>query len=130
MLSSFVYPIHRGLPAAVLWFGARGHTFQREPDLAHGTRTIVLQNDGFLEGCGGIADVIETENPARSGQSMSDAPDFGQGERDRGPILERVYDWPLVVTRDPAVGAPALVPLRVRPRGERSVPSPEPLHPE
>jgi iron complex transport system ATP-binding protein len=31
-------------------------------------------------------------------------------------ILERVYDWPLVVTRDPAVGAPALLPLRVRRR--------------
>ncbi len=30
----------------------------------------------------------------------------------RGDVLERVYDWPLVVTRDPAVGAPALVPLR------------------
>ena len=30
----------------------------------------------------------------------------------RGDILERVYEWPLVVTRDPAVGAPALVPLR------------------
>ena len=29
-------------------------------------------------------------------------------------ILERVYDWPLVVTCDPAVGAPALVPLRAR----------------
>jgi iron complex transport system ATP-binding protein len=28
--------------------------------------------------------------------------------------LERVYQWPLVVTRDPAVGAPALVPLRRR----------------
>lgn len=26
--------------------------------------------------------------------------------------LERVYDWPLVITRDPAVGAPALLPLR------------------
>ena len=34
----------------------------------------------------------------------------------QGAILERVYDWPLVVTRDPAVGAPALVPLRVRSR--------------
>lgn len=32
----------------------------------------------------------------------------------RGDVLERVYDWPLVVTRDPAVGAPALVPLRAR----------------
>jgi ABC-type cobalamin/Fe3+-siderophores transport system ATPase subunit len=34
----------------------------------------------------------------------------------RGEVLERVYGWPLVVTRDPAVGAPALVPLRRRPR--------------
>jgi len=32
----------------------------------------------------------------------------------QGAVLERVYEWPLVVTRDPAVGAPALVPLRVR----------------
>jgi iron complex transport system ATP-binding protein len=30
----------------------------------------------------------------------------------QAPVLERVYEWPLVVTRDPAVGAPALVPLR------------------
>lgn len=30
----------------------------------------------------------------------------------RAEILERVYQWPVVVTRDPAVGAPALVPLR------------------
>lgn len=37
----------------------------------------------------------------------------------RGAILERVYAWPLVVTRDPAVGAPTLVPLRTRPRGDR-----------
>lgn len=29
-------------------------------------------------------------------------------------ILEQVYRWPLVVTRDPAVGAPALLPLRGR----------------
>ena len=35
----------------------------------------------------------------------------------QGSILERVYDWPLVVTRDPAIGAPTLVPLRARPRG-------------
>lgn len=30
----------------------------------------------------------------------------------RADVLERVYEWPVVVTRDPAVGAPALVPLR------------------
>jgi len=34
----------------------------------------------------------------------------------RGDILERVYEWPVVVTRDPAVGAPSLVPLRGRRR--------------
>ena len=34
----------------------------------------------------------------------------------RGEVLESVYDWPLVVTRDPAVGAPALLPLRGRGR--------------
>lgn len=32
----------------------------------------------------------------------------------RASLLEQVYDWPLVITRDPAVGAPALVPLRKR----------------
>jgi iron complex transport system ATP-binding protein len=32
----------------------------------------------------------------------------------RADVLERVYEWPLVVSRDPAVGAPALVPLRRR----------------
>ena len=30
----------------------------------------------------------------------------------RASVLEHVYDWPLVITRDPAVGAPALLPLR------------------
>lgn len=33
----------------------------------------------------------------------------------QGPVLERVYEWPLLVARDPAVGAPSLVPLRRRP---------------
>lgn len=42
----------------------------------------------------------------------------------RGEVLERVYEWPLVVTRDPAVGAPALVPLRGRPRGAPLSPPP------
>ena len=31
-------------------------------------------------------------------------------------LLESLYEWPLVVARDPAVGAPALIPLRSRPR--------------
>jgi iron complex transport system ATP-binding protein len=32
----------------------------------------------------------------------------------RASVLESVYEWPLVVSRDPAVGAPTLVPLRKR----------------
>lgn len=35
----------------------------------------------------------------------------------RGSVLETVYNWPLVITRDPAVGAPALLPLRKRGAG-------------
>jgi iron complex transport system ATP-binding protein len=34
----------------------------------------------------------------------------------RAEVLERVYQWPVVITRDPAIGAPTLVPLR-RPSG-------------
>ncbi|HVF38985.1 MAG TPA: ABC transporter ATP-binding protein [Gemmatimonadaceae bacterium] len=30
----------------------------------------------------------------------------------QAPLLERIYEWPLVVVRDPAVGSPALIPLR------------------
>jgi iron complex transport system ATP-binding protein len=54
---------------------------------------IVLLHRGRVASAGSAADVMQ------------------------GAVLERVYDWPLVVTRDPAVGAPALVPLRARPRG-------------
>lgn len=32
----------------------------------------------------------------------------------RGDVLEPVYQWPLLIARDPAVGAPVLVPLRQR----------------
>jgi iron complex transport system ATP-binding protein len=34
------------------------------------------------------------------------------GEVMRASLLEEIYDWPLVVTRDPASGTPALLPLR------------------
>ena len=30
----------------------------------------------------------------------------------RGSVLEPVYEWPLVITHDPAIGAPAVFPLR------------------
>ena|SRR5674476_1327593 len=34
------------------------------------------------------------------------------GEVMQASLLERIYEWPLVISRDPAVGAPSLVPLR------------------
>ena len=43
----------------------------------------------------------------------------------RGPVLEPVYGWPLVVIRDAATGAPALVPLRARSRAAPRDTAPE-----
>ncbi|HET6681530.1 MAG TPA: ABC transporter ATP-binding protein [Gemmatimonadaceae bacterium] len=58
---------------------------------------VILLHEGTVVAAGGPADVM------------------------RGDILERVYDWPLVVTRDPAIGAPMLLPLRA-PRTAASPP--------
>ena len=58
--------------------------------VARFAQSIVLLHRGTVAAAGTPADVMQ------------------------GPTLERVYEWPLVVTRDPAVGAPALVPLRGR----------------
>ena len=49
---------------------------------------LILLRDGRVAASGGVWDVMQAS------------------------ILENVYGWPVVVTRDPAVGAPALVPLR------------------
>ncbi len=56
--------------------------------LARFARAIVLLNHGKVVAAGNPSEVM------------------------RAQILESVYDWPLVVTRDPAAGAPALLPLR------------------
>jgi iron complex transport system ATP-binding protein len=40
----------------------------------------------------------------------------------RASVLEAVYEWPLLITHDPAVGVPALLPLRHR--GPRSLDHP------
>lgn len=49
---------------------------------------LVLLDAGRIAAAGTVNDVMQAE------------------------VLERVYRWPVVVTRDPAVGAPTLVPLR------------------
>jgi iron complex transport system ATP-binding protein len=56
--------------------------------LARFADTIVLLNRGNVVAIGNPAEVM------------------------RAQVLESVYDWPLVVTHDPASGAPALLPLR------------------
>jgi iron complex transport system ATP-binding protein len=50
--------------------------------------SIVLLDEGKVATSGAPADVMQAER------------------------LEAIYRWPVVITRDPAVGAPALVPLR------------------
>jgi iron complex transport system ATP-binding protein len=50
--------------------------------------TIVLLNDGVVATSGPPADVMKADR------------------------LESIYGWPVVITHDPAVGAPSLVPLR------------------
>jgi len=63
--------------------------------------TIVLLDGGKIASSGSPAEVMKAEQ------------------------LEAIYRWPVVVTRDPAIGAPALVPLR-RPRNllDHSIPTP------
>ena len=50
--------------------------------------TIVLLDEGKVATSGAPADVMQADR------------------------LELIYRWPVVITRDPAIGAPALVPLR------------------
>ena len=56
--------------------------------VARFANTIVLLDEGKVATSGSPVDVMKAEK------------------------LEAIYRWPVVVTRDPAVGAPALVPLR------------------
>jgi iron complex transport system ATP-binding protein len=44
----------------------------------------------------------------------------------RADVLEQVYQWPLVVTRDPAVGSPTLIPLRTPTPSVTPSPNPTP----
>jgi iron complex transport system ATP-binding protein len=60
--------------------------------VARFAQRIVLLHEGHVVAAGRVAEVMQA------------------------PVLERVYAWPLVITRDPAVGAPTLLPLRARSR--------------
>jgi len=56
--------------------------------VARFAQRMVLLHEGHVVSAGAVADVMQAA------------------------VLEKVYAWPLVITRDPAVGAPMLVPLR------------------
>jgi ABC-type cobalamin/Fe3+-siderophores transport system ATPase subunit len=56
--------------------------------VARFAQRMVLLHEGHVVSSGAVADVMQAA------------------------VLEKVYAWPLVITRDPAVGAPMLVPLR------------------
>lgn len=56
--------------------------------VARFAQRMVLLHEGHVVSSGTVSDVMQAA------------------------VLEKVYGWPLVITRDPAVGAPTLVPLR------------------
>jgi len=70
--------------------------------VARFARNVILLHHGRVVAAGSPADVMQA------------------------PLLEKVYEWPLVVSRDPAVGAPSLIPLRRKAPVSHSAPSATP----
>ncbi len=60
-----------------------------------------------------VARFADTIVLLHQGHVVADGP---PGEVMQARLLEQVYEWPLVVSRDPAIGAPSLVPLRKQQR--------------
>lgn len=79
--------------------------FELLADLARGGRTIVVVSHQ-LNLVSRFADHVALLH--RGLVVASGTPDDVM----RAAVLEEVYEWPLVVSRDPAIGAPTLVPLR------------------
>ena len=79
--------------------------FELLADLARGGRTIVVVSHQ-LNLVSRFADHVALLH--RGLVVASGTPDDVM----RASVLEEVYEWPLVVSRDPAIGAPTLVPLR------------------
>lgn len=80
--------------------------FELLDTLAHEGRTVLLVSHqlNLVARFAGMMVLLDHGRVAASGSV---------DEVMRGDVLEGVYRWPLVVTRDPAVGAPALLPLRM-----------------
>ncbi len=94
-------------PTAFLDIAHEMAVFELLDALAHEGRTVLLVSHQLNLVARFAAHIVLLD---RGAVAAAGAPsDVMQGE-----LLERVYEWPLVVTRDPAVGAPALLPLRRR----------------
>ena len=94
-------------PTTFLDVGHEMAAFELLAELARGGRTILAVSHQ-LNLVSRFADQVVLLH--RGAVVASGAPD----EVMRASILEQVYEWPLVVSRDPAIGAPTLVPLRRR----------------
>ncbi len=83
--------------------------FELVDELAHEGRTVILVSHQLNLVARFAAHIVLLDRGRVAGEGTAD---FVM----RGDLLEGVYQWPLVVTRDPAVGSPALLPLRSRAR--------------
>lgn len=95
-------------PTTFLDVGHEMAVFELLSHLAHRERQAVLLVSHQLNLVARFADVMVLLH--RGAVAAAGAP----AEIMQGPVLETVYGWPIVIARDPAVGAPMLVPLRGR----------------
>ena len=93
-------------PTAFLDVGHEMAVFELLHSLARGGRAVLLVSH-HLNLVARFADHMVLLH--EGGVAAAGPPDTVM----QSDTLERVYEWPLVVTRDPAIGAPALVPLAI-----------------
>jgi len=92
-------------PTTFLDVGHEMAAFELLADLARGGRTVVAVSHQLNL-------VSRFANRVVLLHRGTVAADGSPDEVMRASVLEAVYEWPLVVSRDPAIGAPTLVPLR------------------
>jgi iron complex transport system ATP-binding protein len=95
-------------PTTFLDIGHEMTVFELVARLAHAERAAVLLVSHQLNLVARFADHVVLLHHGAVAAAGTPA------EIMQGPVLERVYEWPVVVSRDPAVGALSLIPLRGR----------------
>ena len=94
-------------PGTFLDVGHEMAAFELLDALAREGRTVLLVSHQLNLVARFAAQIVVLHN----GRVVADGP---PAEVIRGEVLEPVYDWPLVVARDPVGGAPVLIPLKRR----------------